>query len=387
MIELILIVIALALLWAGWRAGLNSGKKAAAKRLLEIEGRLSREMRVRELSVTKREEKILSKLESVRSDGVLLPSLVRWADQLQQAADDEDTNALLKKSRPARVAAESVREANQKARYQKQLADMLRNQIDLYESLAPWLREFNDLTVEEVIEGLKESLTVEAVSVEHPARKYLSSTEWNSLSETDRLQKSLNNYLNPSRKKSLWQVGIDFERYIGHLYEQRGFKVIFHGATTGVADLGIDLICSDKNELAIVQCKRLAAIKEIPVRENTVAQIFGAAEYYRLREKISKNVKVKPTLVTSYILSEQAKEFAKHLKVEVLEKVEITNYPTIKCNINPNTGEKIFHLPYDQQYDKVVIGDVAGECYVATVAEAINKGFRHAYRWQGSGQE
>ena len=387
MIELTLIVLALALPWLGHRIGQNSGKKAAALRLVETEEQLSREIQARELSVQKREDTILSKLENIRSDGALLPSLVRWANHLQEASDNEDVQGLLRKSRPARAAAETIREVNQKARHQKQIADTLRNQIDLYESLAPWLKEFNDVTVEEVIEGLKESLFADTVSGEHPARKYLSSTEWNALSDADKLQKSLDNYLNPRRKKTLWQVGIDFERFIGHLYEEKGFKVIFHGATSGVADLGIDLICRKKNELVIVQCKRLAAIKQIPVRENTVAQIFGAAEYYRLREQVPKNVRVTPTLVTSYILSDQAREFAMHLGVEIQERVEITPYPTIKCNINPNTKEKIFHLPFDQQYDKIVVGDVDGECYVATVEEALSKGFRHAYKWQGNRSE
>jgi hypothetical protein len=76
-----------------------------------------------------------------------------------------------------------------------------------------------------------------------------------------------------------------------------------------------------------------------------------------------------------------------HLGVEIQERVEITPYPTIKCNINPNTKEKIFHLPFDQQYDKIVVGDVDGECYVATVEEALSKGFRHAYKWQGNRSE
>ena len=36
---------------------------------------------------------------------------------------------------------------------------------------------------------------------------------------------------------------------------------------------------------------------------------------------------------------------------------ELKSYPMIKCNISPKDGEKIYHLPMDQQYDRVVIGD------------------------------
>jgi hypothetical protein len=88
-------------------------------------------------------------------------------------------------------------------------------------------------------------------------------------------------------------------------------------------------------------------------------------------------------LITSYELSDQAREFAHHLGVELKENIVIPPYPTIKCNVNPSTGERIFHLPFDQQYDNIVIGDVAGEMYATSVEEAVKKGFRHAYRWAG----
>ena len=55
----------------------------------------------------------------------------------------------------------------------------------------------------------------------------------------------------------------------------------------------------------------------------------------------------------------------------------------IKCNISPTTQERIYHLPFDQQYDKAVIGNVPGEFYADTVAEAEAAGFRRAFRWRG----
>ncbi|MFA6944293.1 MAG: hypothetical protein WC220_00200, partial [Pedobacter sp.] len=57
-------------------------------------------------------------------------------------------------------------------------------------------------------------------------------------------------------------------------------------------------------------------------------------------------------------------------------------YPVIKCNI-ASDGEKIYHLPFDQQYDKTLIKN-NGEFYAATVREAENKGFRRAFRWRGT---
>lgn len=43
---------------------------------------------------------------------------------------------------------------------------------------------------------------------------------------------------------------------------------------------------------------------------------------------------------------------------------------------------KIFHLPFDQMYDRAVISSNA-ERYAFTVEEAMSFGFRRAHRWMG----
>lgn len=46
---------------------------------------------------------------------------------------------------------------------------------------------------------------------------------------------------------------------------------------------------------------------------------------------------------------------------------------------------KIYHLPFDQQYDNVKINK-PGECFAFTVKEAEGKGFRRAYKWFGGNE-
>lgn len=55
----------------------------------------------------------------------------------------------------------------------------------------------------------------------------------------------------------------------------------------------------------------------------------------------------------------------------------------IKCNISRKTGEKIYHMPFDQVYDKVVIEPDEGEMYAADVFEAEFHGFRRAFKYTG----
>ena len=65
------------------------------------------------------------------------------------------------------------------------------------------------------------------------------------------------------------------------------------------------------------------------------------------------------------------------------------DYPRIKCNVGRDSygfKTKIYHLPFDQQYDNVIIEPQKGECFAFTVEEAENKGFRRAYTWHGKAQ-
>jgi len=70
------------------------------------------------------------------------------------------------------------------------------------------------------------------------------------------------------------------------------------------------------------------------------------------------------------------------MNVTLKENVELGDFPRIKCNIS-DAGERIYHLPMDQQYDNVVI-DKPGEFFASTVQEAVSHGFRRAYKWHGN---
>ena len=72
------------------------------------------------------------------------------------------------------------------------------------------------------------------------------------------------------------------------------------------------------------------------------------------------------------------------LGIELMENFRFDKaYPSIKCNISRVDGQKIYHLPFDQQYDKVRVQKEKGEFYCTTVKEAENKGFRRAFRYRG----
>ena len=74
------------------------------------------------------------------------------------------------------------------------------------------------------------------------------------------------------------------------------------------------------------------------------------------------------------------------LGVKLIDDCPLRRYPIIKCNVSLRDGEKIYHLPFDQQYDRTLI-EYKDECYVETVAEAEALGFRRAFRWRGRPQD
>jgi hypothetical protein len=214
------------------------------------------------------------------------------------------------------------------------------------------------------------------------------------LSHQERLQRALDNWRR-RRRKSRWQVGRDYERYVAWRYWEKGYRVIPSGILCKEKDLGRDVIAMKGNEVHIVQCKYWAKWRTI--YEKHIAQLFGTTMMYRVEEEqkqrpqnlnlFQEKLKVKPVFITSTELSPVAQRFAEILEVEVMENFKLEDYPLVKCNVNRQTGEKIYHLPFDQQYDRTKVERNRGETYVWTIKEAEDLGFRRAFRWHGEPQE
>ncbi len=203
------------------------------------------------------------------------------------------------------------------------------------------------------------------------------------LTTTEKNQLALDRY-RESHKKSKWQVGRDYELYVGYVYEQKGFKVDYFGSYMGLEDLGRELVAEKGGKIHIVQCKYWSSVKQI--HENHINQLYGTKVCYCIEHNIDPS-QVLGVLVTNIQLSPTAKKMADFLGIRYKENYEIKDYPCIKCNIGKDEfgyPTKIYHLPFDQQYDATKIKD-PGEFYAMTVAEAEAAGFRRAAKWFGQG--
>lgn len=214
-------------------------------------------------------------------------------------------------------------------------------------------------------------------------RNYLTKEEYSQLSSAERNQLALDRYRN-SHRKTNWQIGRDYEFYVGYLYSKKGYEVEYFGSEKGLEDLGRDLIAKKDGETLIIQCKYWGAGKQI--HEKHINQLYGTMICYCFENSLPRD-KVNGVLITNINLSETAKRFAEYLGIKYRERLPMGEYPCIKCNINRDQygyQTKIYHLPFDQQYDSCKI-DAPGEFFAMTTAEAEKAGFRRAFRWHDAG--
>lgn len=330
---------------------------------------------------------ILKKVEDAKQNIMLEPDadvinakIARaWADY-KMIIWERAVDSLLRKPHPISFA---------KAReYERQIADFKERILVEYKNIEyqynyllamfPELQEYID---GEAVQELSSEVPEE---LDDKRQYYIPKEEWETLNESQKSQIALDRY-NERRRLTNSQVGRDYEEYIAFLFRNRckGAVIDMYGEQKGLADLGRDLIVKHSGKVYIVQCKRWS--QDRVIREKHIMQLFGTTiEYcWEMKKKdihpldvIGKSVI--PVFVTTTELSPTANRFAERLGV-IVYKVPMGDYPQIKCNIGKE-GERIYHLPFDQQYNTTIIEHNKGEFMAWTVQEAEDRGFRHAMR-------
>jgi hypothetical protein len=291
------------------------------------------------------------------------------------AAQDEATaRALTTKKNPAHKAADEVRRIGAEKKELATRLKYLEYALKTYHEYYPALEQYSDDILNEAatldLEGDDDTDT-DRVS------RYISKEEYARLSPTARNQLALDNW--KARKKSNVEIGRIYERYLGYLYEKDGWAVTYIGAIAGLEDMGRDLLCVKGDAVHVVQAKYWSKHKTI--HEKHIFQLYGTTILLPLTHPDLRGRKIEPVFAATTGLSETAVWAATKLHVEVRRLAMDQNYPLIKCNVNGSN--RIYHLPFDQQYDRVRIIPSKGECYAKTTSEAEALGFRRAMRHTG----
>ena len=302
------------------------------------------------------------------------PWLSKMIADLHTRYDDQLAEEIKSKRNPAKKASENIKQLSQdyKAALIKQ--KQLEYQLHVYEAAFPFLEEFKAIPPAEAM--AERSIVCDQEREFDRSRKYMSKKEYAKLPPAERDQLALERYL--KRSKSSWDAGIEYEQYIGHLCELRGYRVTYVGATKGLEDMGQDLILQKGNDQFVIQCKRWHAEKTI--HEKHIFQLYGTVVLSKLAEP---ETNIQGIFVTSTALSPLAMQCAEHLGIQVYENIPMAEFPRIKCNLSHN-GEKIYHLPFDISYDRVHIEPEKGEFFASTVQEALDAGYRRAWRWRNN---
>lgn len=293
--------------------------------------------------------------------------------------DEARERAMLAKNRPARVAADVVREIKAEKRAMRERLKLVEYQLASYEEYFPILADYREVILDERVPLGAGADNLSSLEDADPVMRFLSGDEYDRLSESEKNQLALDRYL--ARDLADWEIGRLYERFIGWGYEREGWTVSYQGALRGFEDMGRDLVCVKGKEVRIVQAKCWSRRKEL--HEKHVFQLYGSTIQYQMGNP---GRRVEAVLAATTNLSALARRVADDLKVTVRSVPLDKSYPMIKCNVSLRTGERIYHLPFDQQYDRVVIGNREGECYALTVKDAERRGFRRAWRFHGGGE-
>lgn len=209
-------------------------------------------------------------------------------------------------------------------------------------------------------------------------RNWLSDNEYFQMTEEGREQLAVDRYISDSSRWTDWEKGRNYEIYCAYKLFNEDYDIIQEGLNKKLEDGGRDIIATHKKtgKILIVQCKNWSERSQI--RENVVFQLYGSFVQWKLdNEDKIKGVEVEPWLYITCDLSPEAIKCVNLLGIRV-RRLPMDRFPAIKCNVNHNTGQKIYHLPFDRHYDLVKI-NAKGKGYKFEIAEAIKEGFRRAY--------
>lgn len=330
-------------------------------------------------------EKFVGAMRDAFSDGFARGRnwLARYIAESERAFDEYIAHQLRHKKRPALKAAEEVSAARAERRQVKERLKQLEYQLMSLREYFPFLDEYEEIILDEAVPLGAGRANLDALEEADPVLHFVAKADYERMSRTERNQLALDRYLSGTLGPTA--VGRLYERYLGFLYETDGWTVEYHGIVKGFEDLGRDLICLRGDEIKIVQAKCWSSQKTI--HEKHIFQLFGTTQLYLMNRRASDLFapKVSSVFVTTTSLSPVARQAAEWLQVQVEERKALSKaFPMIKCNVNQETRLRIYHLPFDQQYDRTHIFPELGEMYATTVAEAEAAGFRRAFRFSGA---
>ncbi len=168
--------------------------------------------------------------------------------------------------------------------------------------------------------------------------------------------------------------GRQYERYVGYLFEEKGFAVKYNGIRNGREDGGIDLVARAPLKIRLIQCKRW----HVPVNVDVISRLHGAVERFIYEERKGKSpnmrTSIRGVIATTGAIDDAAHEMARHFGIYVMSGLQFERYPAIKAQRITSDGGR-FLLPFTPGYDKMRLDLKSGDCFFSAVRTALFNGF------------
>lgn len=128
------------------------------------------------------------------------------------------------------------------------------------------------------------------------------------------------------------EIGKAYEGFIGHVFEKKGYKVIYHGFEMGGADQGVDLIAYNRKETVFIQCKNIGKNSGFKISYNDMFAIVGKMEFFKTNGDWSRKYSIKKSNPVRLVFAVPAKhsfdpkngfkalEYAESKNLEILQK-------------------------------------------------------------------
>ena len=136
-------------------------------------------------------------------------------------------------------------------------------------------------------------------------------SEISKIREERKLERRKKSQIKIENQKSYEEIGAEYEMFVGHLYENRGFEVIYHGILKGMEDRGIDLICKRGKLIHLVQCKRWSNRNHATIDENLIRKLAKSARDF----PINSNAFIQPVFYSTVPFESQAEKVAEDLGI------------------------------------------------------------------------
>ena len=133
---------------------------------------------------------------------------------------ERDAKYLENKSHPATRSAEVVREYGKKQRDAIRESRLMRYRVECYGKIFPWI---SDYVGDDVPDAAVDVSGVEHDQEDDVAKYWLSKADYERLPTVEKYQKALDNW--KRRKRSNWEIGRDYERNVGYVYETQGYEI------------------------------------------------------------------------------------------------------------------------------------------------------------------